>query len=600
VNLEDLARNAADDANAAGRSMPIVPLERSRRRRVLLTVVPTIAAGALAWVVIALVAFPQNVEPPVITEVPTTTTTVTETTTTTIATTATTIAATDIEPGWVRSSFTSTIDDSGELLSQYTAGINFGRTVAWDRTTRRGIVVVTEESLEWHQPGGITGHANIELGQIVTVEATPTGPVVALRTDDGSIIWYDLATGAETSPPVEPVTTDGITYTVGVRTATIDQPDWSDVPTGEGGEPIGEFDLPELVITEDGSEVLRMTVGSTDRPYIRIDAFDGRRVIVVAEPYEPALPPMTAWIIDLECPDCTERIETQGAEWFDLTGFLVSEGAVAAPDLPAPTTTETTTTTVAAGDTQTPVDMSDPESVGRAFLQAWAAGDSEAMRELLTPSYEEFYDYWPVDSGPPEGIDVNCDFGIQLECDVIEPSTGEMWFVLMEAVGDEYRVWWLMITNVGEGGNPDPVDSDAEAGLRWDIGIIVSIDVDSDGQVRMDYDRVALCNGCSSLDLTERPMAIVGNTDMPYLNENRRLRNYPVSESVEVTVISPEWLETSCALWSGGPDAGEPIWEAASVDTLLSRLQSSDRIHQTALTFDADGIVTAIQVGGGC
>ncbi|MGF1665159.1 MAG: hypothetical protein ACFCVC_02690 [Acidimicrobiia bacterium] len=483
MKLEDLARNAADDANAAGRSMPIVPLERSRRRRVLLTVVPTIAAGALAWVVIALVAFPENVEPPVISQVPTTTTTVaetttttvTETTTTTIATTATTIAATDIEPGWVRSSFTSTTDNSGEVLSQYTAGINYGRSVAWDRTTRRGIVVVTEESLEWHQPGGITGHANIELGPIVTVESTPTGPVVALRIDDGSIIWYDLATGTETSPPVEPVTTDGITYTVGVRTATIDQPNWSDVPTGEGGELLDEFDPPELVITEDGSEVLRITIGTTDRPYVRIDAYDGRRVIVVAEPLEPALPPMTAWIIDLECPDCTELIETDGAEWFDLTGFLASEG------------------------------------------------------------------------------------------DVV-----------------------------------DPVDSDAEAGLKWDIGIIVSIDVDSDGQVRMDYDRAALCNGCSSLDLTEPPTAAVGNTDAAYYNENPRLRSYPVSESVVVTVISPEWLETSCDWWSGGADAGEPIWEAASIAELLSELQSFGRIGQTALTFDADGIVTAIQVGGGC
>jgi hypothetical protein len=87
-------------------------------------------------------------------------------------------------------------------------------------------------------------------------------------------------------------------------------------------------------VTEDGKEVLRMAVGTERRPYVFIQDFDGRRLILTAWPYEPALPPSTVWIIDLECGDCTQVFETTGTEYFDLIGTVASEGPVVAPTIP--------------------------------------------------------------------------------------------------------------------------------------------------------------------------------------------------------------------------------------------------------------------------
>ena len=92
--------------------------------------------------------------------------------------------------------------------------------------------------------------------------------------------------------------------------------------------------LVSVAATEDGEEVLRMEVGSEQRPYVYIHDFDGRRLILGAEPFEPAVPPVTVWIIDLECATCTERIETDSLERFDLIGWLGSNGPVVRPDLP--------------------------------------------------------------------------------------------------------------------------------------------------------------------------------------------------------------------------------------------------------------------------
>ena len=129
-------------------------------------------------------------------------------------------------------------------------------------------------------------------------------------------------------------TTDGETFSVADRSVTIEDPDWSDVEHDEAGGPIPPFDLPELVVSEGGREVLRLPVGSEGRPYVDIHDFDGRRLVIAAQPQEPATPPTTVWIIDLECADCTQMIETPGPEYFDLIGVLPQEGDVVQPALP--------------------------------------------------------------------------------------------------------------------------------------------------------------------------------------------------------------------------------------------------------------------------
>jgi hypothetical protein len=46
------------------------------------------------------------------------------------------------------------------------------------------------------------------------------------------------------------------------------------------------------------------------------------------------VPPTTVWIIDLECSECTEKVETPSLEYFDLIGVVPPEGELVQPQLP--------------------------------------------------------------------------------------------------------------------------------------------------------------------------------------------------------------------------------------------------------------------------
>lgn len=332
MKLDQIAREAAREANEAARAMPLTGIDRLRRRRKTRLVAPVFAAGMAIWVAILLVGSPPGeVVPPAGETTPTTAAPTSTTVDATVTTAPAEVAAVDAV--WVRGTHSQIIDDQDRVLYEYPFTVQYGRNTAWDGAS--GFVALTDAGLIWMRPGS-TVTVDAPSGSIVDAWITDTGAhVVGIRAfEDQQVHWIDLESGTETAAPTEALTLDGITFTAGNREATIELPDWSGVERDEIGQPVPPFDLPTLIVSEDGEELVRIAVGSEQRPYVNIHDFDGRRLIIGAEPFEPAVPPVTAWIIDLECAGCTQRIETESLEYFDLIGALPSEGDLQIPDLP--------------------------------------------------------------------------------------------------------------------------------------------------------------------------------------------------------------------------------------------------------------------------
>ena len=329
MKLDQYAREAASDAKQAGRAMPIVSIEKLRRRRLYL-IAPMATAG-IAASVFAVVFLLQTTGPQQpAEELPPVTTIDAVTTTTTPTTTPPVIALPDAN--WVRGSVEQISDDQGTVLYEFPSTILYGRNTAWDGG--EGFVALTESELIWMRPEGQQS-IDAPFGSILDVAVTETGThVVGIReAESGAVLWFELESGDEVEAPPTVRTTDGKTFTYGDRAVTIVDPDWSDAEKDETGFPLRPFDLPELVVTDGGIEILRITVGSEERPFVEIHDFDGRRLIIGALPVEPAVPPSTVWIIDLECSGCTETLDTPSLEYFDLIGVVPSEGEVVEPDL---------------------------------------------------------------------------------------------------------------------------------------------------------------------------------------------------------------------------------------------------------------------------
>lgn len=333
MKLDDLACQATADLHEAARAAEIVPIDSVRWHRRVWFAAPAVVA-LVALVAVAVMLLPGPSGPPVAT--PTTS----ETTTTTAQTSTTTTSAVMpwLEPGtsWIRGGLSGVYDDSGERIEDIeflSIGLlGGGRASAWDGDT--GFVVVSERVL-WFS-GGEAVETDLPVGPIVEVVTFGGVPIVGIGSVDatGATTWFDLTSGEQVEPPESARTMDGDTFEAGGLAAFIDFPDWTGVQRGEGGEPIAPFDLPELVVTAEDEELLRFPIGSEERPYGLLHDFDGRRVVVSVEPHEPALGPRTVWIIDLECADCTFRVESDGPEWFDLVGTLEREGDLVSPILP--------------------------------------------------------------------------------------------------------------------------------------------------------------------------------------------------------------------------------------------------------------------------
>ncbi len=134
--------------------------------------------------------------------------------------------------------------------------------------------------------------------------------------------------------------------------------------------------------------------------------------------------------------------------------------------------------------------------------------------------------------------------------------------------------------------------NDAEDGLRFDVGHITSIE-DIDGVTFIQFDRYQGYNEnlvlISGVELQEE--YIIGAiTDWPFINENPKLRSYPVTPSAQVLITSQDWLAGQDEFCGGdSSQIGVPIEFVPTVlETGLSGVVAS-------LAFDNLGWVTSLR-----
>ncbi len=134
--------------------------------------------------------------------------------------------------------------------------------------------------------------------------------------------------------------------------------------------------------------------------------------------------------------------------------------------------------------------------------------------------------------------------------------------------------------------------NDAEDGLRFDVGHITSIE-DVDGVTFIQFDRYQGYDDnsvlISGVELQEE--YIIGAiTDWPFINENPKLRSYPVAPSAQVLITSQDWLVGQDEFCGGdSSQIGVPIEFVPTVlETGLSGVVAS-------LVFDNLGWVTSVR-----
>ena len=373
MTIDQDARAAARAALDAAEDLPLVPLhtvDRVRRRRSW-----TAAAVGLGTVVVAIVlatAVRGPEESPVATD-PTTTvvpsTTVPETGATTVPdATGTTIPAQQtsttiqaeaplpdgvgleapipaggVDADVVLYDYFTISPVSGGGIGDPIATAPFGGVLEGQRTIaadgQGGFVTLYDQSsLLWWQAGsdrpvliedpsleaGLATYASLievaaiggETTAIVTLDPGPTVGAVdcaslpltrAVSLESGnSIDWSEGSwsfPGGCHGPPV---------IARGTTSVYILAPDWANVPSDpESGRPLAPVPVTHLVVDGPNNQ-RRIPLTTDDRPFATIHDFDGTRVLVSIEPYEPALPPRLFTIIDLECETCDVTFESPG------------------------------------------------------------------------------------------------------------------------------------------------------------------------------------------------------------------------------------------------------------------------------------------------
>ncbi len=238
---------------------------------------------------------------------------------------------------WVRSDAAAqtVVASDGSTLVDLPQQLTNLKIVAWDGGD--GVVLLTEAGeLRWLRPEADTtvplDVLGGEIGSVDDVVLIDGRPVAALRSWGGEAAWVDVETGdAVDGDPtrVEYFEEWGLQLGSQGRTVRVEYPENADAERDETGALIWPFDLPELVVSDaSGAELARIEMGSEQQPWVRLHDFDGRRVVVSVEPMEPAFPPTTVYVIDLESAG-TEVVELPGADTLDLVGILESAGPVA-------------------------------------------------------------------------------------------------------------------------------------------------------------------------------------------------------------------------------------------------------------------------------
>lgn len=253
------------------------------------------------------------------------------------------------------------------------------RRVVWDGSA--GIVYVAADGTLRHLGPDGNRQVTADLPEGATTRilgAVPGDPTLIGVVAEDSLQWIDLASGDRVDQPAGGVEWDpagGSIFTDQGRTVLVDDSGLETADRDESGAPIGEFELPRVVVEDasTGEDLTTLVLGTSERPYLRIHDFDGRRLIVSREPQEPAYPPMTVIVIDLECADCTREIETSGPDSFTLVGVSQSEGAVA----------EHSTTAFAPTECS-PIGPERPKGIGPVFMCGQLDGGQVVFRSGVT------------------------------------------------------------------------------------------------------------------------------------------------------------------------------------------------------------------------
>ncbi len=361
MNVDQLGRDAAQAAHDAAREMPLRPIarvERQARRRTLSAALGGLGVAVLAIVLAVSVVGPSD-EAPVATT-PTTVSPV-EAPTATAPTTSTTAAPaptpTEPTPGpaplppvvpaggvtdpvvWFDGFFVGTGAPGREpVLLTESEGSNFGLKMIADDRAGGFVTLADERTLLWWSAGaGEPQRVSVDLGdarmsatEVLDVVPAASGPLVDLHVnfDDPTAdqacqslrALVDLATGAvvrgvEAAGEILPlglesgwITADcfslGRAKVESGLLARLVVPELTDVDP-ESGVPRAPVPTSQVVITDQtGAEVATFDVTTDDQPWAVLHDFDGHRVLVSREAWEPALPARTFFLIDLDCVEC--------------------------------------------------------------------------------------------------------------------------------------------------------------------------------------------------------------------------------------------------------------------------------------------------------